>query len=111
MTHHDWLHSDEANAAGFEAARGAVIGAVKWGALVALVGAGAYVKSPVYRNTTIQFKVFLQSSAMVAGGIIEADSTLRRHEAQVRARKRLLRDQAKWQQYEEELMATSQRDK
>lgn len=41
---------------------------------------------------------------MVAGGIIEADSTLRKYEEQVRRRKRWLRDKAKWEQYEEELL-------
>jgi hypothetical protein len=42
---------------------------------------------------------------MVAGGIIEADSSLRQYEQQMRLRKRRLREQAKWEKYEEELRA------
>ncbi|KAI9149217.1 hypothetical protein HJFPF1_11266 [Paramyrothecium foliicola] len=115
MGSHDWMTSDEANDAGWVAAKGAFLGAVKWGAAAAILAAVAHVRSPVYRGTTIQFKAFfggsrfLQSSAMVAGGIIEADSTLREHEQRVRVHKRRLREQAKWQRYEEELIKQSQK--
>jgi hypothetical protein len=107
MSSHNWMSSDEANDAGWMAARGAALGALKWGAVAAVLGAIAHVRSPVYRGTTIQFKVFLQSSAMVGGAIIDADSSLREHEQKVRLRKRQLRDQAKWERYEEEIRANS----
>ncbi|KAH7318579.1 hypothetical protein B0I35DRAFT_432431 [Stachybotrys elegans] len=104
MPSNDGINSEEANVAGWEATQGAVIGALKWGSVAVILGAVGYLKSPVYRTTTIQFKVFLQSSAMVGGGIIEADRRLRAWEAEVRRRKRYLRDRAKWERYEEEMM-------
>lgn len=43
-------------------------------------------------------------SGMVLGGMIEADSRLRQYEHQIRMQKRLLREQAKWDRYEEEFV-------
>ena len=57
MKAHDALNSDEAREAQWEAVRGGSIGAVKWGAATAMLGAAGYVFSPVYRGLTIQFKV------------------------------------------------------
>lgn len=42
-------------------------------------------------------------SAMVLGGMIDADSHLRAYEANVRNQRRILRERAKWAQYEEEI--------
>lgn len=42
---------------------------------------------------------------MVFGSMIEADHRLRQYEAQVRLQRRIARDRAKWQRYEEELSA------
>ncbi len=50
---------DEATDASWEATRGAVAGALKWGAASALLGGLGWVASPVYRGLTIQFKVFV----------------------------------------------------
>jgi hypothetical protein len=52
------MKSDEANDAAWEAAKGAVSGATKWGAGAALLGVIGHYWSPVYRATTIQFKVY-----------------------------------------------------
>ncbi|KOS18694.1 hypothetical protein ESCO_000419 [Escovopsis weberi] len=104
MSSHDPLKSDEAQNAGWEAGKGGLIGAAKWGAAAALLGTAGYVWSPVYRKTTVQFKVYVQLSAMVLGGMIVADSRLRQYEAQVRMQKRFLREKAKWERYEEELV-------
>lgn len=49
----------EAEDAGWEATRGAVSGAIKWGAVTACLGGVAYALSPLYRGLTIQFKVFV----------------------------------------------------
>lgn len=49
---------EEAVDASWEASRGAVAGAVKWGIGSALLGAIGYAVSPVYRGLTIQFKVY-----------------------------------------------------
>jgi hypothetical protein len=54
------MKSDEANDAAWEAGKGALSGAAKWGAVTALLGVGAFYWSPVYRATTIQFKVYGQ---------------------------------------------------
>ncbi len=50
---------EEATEASWEATRGAVAGALKWGVASALLGGLGYVASPVYRGLTIQFKVFV----------------------------------------------------
>lgn len=47
---------------------------------------------------------YIQMSGMVLGGMIEADSRLRQYEHQIRMQKRLLREQAKWDRYEEEFV-------
>ena len=57
MRAHKALDSDDANEAQWEAARGAVSGAVKWGAATAALGGAAWALSPLYRGLTIQFKV------------------------------------------------------
>ena len=49
--------SEDANDASWEAGKGAVSGAIKWGAGAVVLGAIGYVSSPVYRTTTIQFKL------------------------------------------------------
>lgn len=51
------MKDEEAINAAWEATRGAMYGAAKWGALTAVLGGIGYVASPIYRNLTIQFKV------------------------------------------------------
>ncbi|PHH73219.1 hypothetical protein CDD80_3951 [Ophiocordyceps camponoti-rufipedis] len=102
MRSHDAKQSEEADEAAWEAAKGAAIGAAKWAAGAAFLGAMAYVWSPVYRATTIQFKVYLHMSGAVFGGMVEADSRLRLYENQVRAQRRWLREQSRWDRYLEE---------
>ena len=50
---------------------------------------------------------YLQMCGMVFGSMIEADHRLRQYEAQVRLQRRIARDRAKWQQYEEEFSEPS----
>ncbi|UNI18956.1 hypothetical protein JDV02_005185 [Purpureocillium takamizusanense] len=102
MKTHGSLQDEEANAAAWEAGKGALLGAAKWGAGAAILGAIGYVWSPIYRNTTVQFKVYLQMSGMVLGGMIEADWRLRQYEYQMRMQRRWLREKAKWERYEQE---------
>ncbi|KAK4032734.1 hypothetical protein C8A01DRAFT_20238 [Parachaetomium inaequale] len=92
----------EATEASWEASRGAVTGALKWGLATAVLGGIGYAVSPVYRGLTIQFKVYLQMSGMVLGSMIEADSRLRQYEARVRVQRRVARDQAYWERFERE---------
>ncbi|KAK7421816.1 hypothetical protein QQX98_002032 [Neonectria punicea] len=97
------MKSEEATDAAWEATKGALAGAGKWGAGVAILGVAGYFYSPLYRGTTIQFKVYLQMSGMVLGSMIEADGRLRQYEHEMRTRRRWMREKAKWEQYEAEL--------
>ncbi|PHH80352.1 hypothetical protein CDD83_3767 [Cordyceps sp. RAO-2017] len=99
---HSALNSDEANDAAWEAGKGALVGAAKWGAGTAVLGAIGFVCSPVYRATTIQFKVYIQMSGMLLGGMIEADRSLRQYEYQMKMQRRWHQEKAKWERYEEE---------
>lgn len=51
------IHDEEANVAGWEAVRGAIYGATKYGVAMALLGGIGQAMSPLYRGLTIQFKV------------------------------------------------------
>jgi len=51
------MRDEEAIDASWEAARGALYGALKWGAVAAALGGVGYRFSPLYRSLTIQFKV------------------------------------------------------
>ncbi|KAK3359808.1 hypothetical protein B0T25DRAFT_110199 [Lasiosphaeria hispida] len=102
MRSHDIRRQEEATEASWEAVRGAVRGGTKWGAAAALLGGMGYMFSPIYRGLTIQFKVYIQMSGMVLGGMLEADARLREYEASMRMRRRLMRDQAMWKSFEEQ---------
>ncbi|KAK3902607.1 hypothetical protein C8A05DRAFT_33682 [Staphylotrichum tortipilum] len=94
---------DEATDASWEATRGAIAGAVKWGIGTALLGGLGYAMSPVYRGLTIQFKVYIQMSGMVLGSMLEADHRLRLYEARMRVQRRVAAEQAYWKRIEKEL--------
>jgi hypothetical protein len=53
---------------------------------------------------------YLQMSGMVLGSMLEADHRVREYEARVRMQRRLMRDRAKWQQYEEEYLKGNGKD-
>jgi hypothetical protein len=123
MRSHDLMKSEEAHDAAWEAARGAFTGAAKWGIATAILGAVGYAWSPVYRGTTIQFKVYeaarseacpqtdlfdsyIQMSGMVLGSMINADHSLREYEQNMRAQRRWMKERAKWERYEEEISST-----
>ncbi len=57
MRSRDAAKDAEAEAAAWEATKGAGYGALKYGTLMALLGGLAYAASPLYRGFTIQFKV------------------------------------------------------
>ncbi|KAI0388754.1 hypothetical protein F5Y17DRAFT_180955 [Xylariaceae sp. FL0594] len=96
--------SEEASQAQMEAARGAGIGALKWGAATAVLGGLGQVMSPIYRGLTIQFKVYIQMSGMILGGMIEADAKMRRYEQRMRLQRMIARDRAYRASIERELM-------
>ncbi|KAG9705333.1 hypothetical protein KCU73_g17886, partial [Aureobasidium melanogenum] len=93
--------SEETNAAAWQATRGAVTGAARWGIYSAVAAGIAYAYSPVYRGLTVQFKVFLQMSGMIFGSVVEADERLRIYGEQSRRQKVMARDAAVWRKYEE----------
>ncbi|KAK7912039.1 hypothetical protein PG985_014520 [Apiospora marii] len=102
MKPHDALNATDVHEAQWEATRGAVIGATKWGAASAILGAAAYAFSPIYRGLTIQFKVYIQMSGMILGSMIEADSHMRQYEYRLRMQRQIARDRAKWEALERE---------
>ncbi|KAI1468548.1 uncharacterized protein F4812DRAFT_458978 [Daldinia caldariorum] len=103
MRAHNALDSDDAKEAQWEAARGAAVGAVKWGAATAVLGGIGYLVSPLYRGLTIQFKVYLQMSGMIVGSMIEADYRMRQYEQHIRMQRRIAQNRALWADYENEL--------
>ncbi|TVY33019.1 hypothetical protein LSUB1_G007748, partial [Lachnellula subtilissima] len=96
------LKNEEASGAAWEATRGALAGGAKWGLVAAGLGGIGYAMSPIYRGLTIQFKVFLQMSGMIMGSCLEADHRIREYEAKVRMQKRIMKDRAAWEKYEQE---------
>lgn len=44
---------------------------------------------------------------MVLGGMLFADWRLREYEAKMRVQRRMMREQARWQRYEEEISKTN----
>jgi hypothetical protein len=56
---HNAMKDEEAVDAGWEATRGAIYGAIKWGAVTAALGGVGHAISPLYRGLTIQFKVYV----------------------------------------------------
>ncbi|KAK2058536.1 hypothetical protein LY76DRAFT_593164 [Colletotrichum caudatum] len=104
MKSYDQMKSAEANDAAWEATRGAVVGA-------AVLGAFAWKFSPLYKGLTIQFKIYMQMSAMVLGSMLEADNRLREYEAKIRIQKRMLRDKAKWERFEQEFLENPTNEK
>ncbi|KFY16976.1 hypothetical protein V492_00985 [Pseudogymnoascus sp. VKM F-4246] len=105
------LRDEEATDAAWEAGRGAVVGSTKWGVGAAILAAAGHSISPMYRGLTFQFKVFIQMSAMIMGGMLEADSRLREHEARIRVQKKLGigLDKASWEKYEQDVRAEKAR--
>ncbi|KAF1957361.1 hypothetical protein CC80DRAFT_42752 [Byssothecium circinans] len=103
MRQHGSLSKDqETNEAAWEAARGASWGAFKWGIFSAAAGGLAFALSPIYRSLTIQFKVYIQMSGMILGGMLEADDRIRKYEHMIRHQKRLAKDMEVWRRYEED---------
>ena len=74
----------------------------------AILAAGGWYFSPIYRNLTIQFKVYLQMSGMTIGGCLEADRRVRDYERSYRHRRKLQRDAEVWRRYEQQYAQDSQ---
>jgi hypothetical protein len=66
------MKDEEAVDASWEASKGAMYGALKWGAATAVLGGIGYAVSPIYRGLTIQFKVYKASSKMCSRDHLKA---------------------------------------
>ncbi|KAF2490655.1 hypothetical protein BU16DRAFT_596954 [Lophium mytilinum] len=97
---HKSLDDADAKEAGWEAARGAGVGAMKWGAFAGLCGVTAYTFSPVYRGLTVQFKVYIQMAFMIVGSAVEGDKRMLAYEHRLRHQRRQARDLELWRRYE-----------
>ncbi|ROW06007.1 hypothetical protein VMCG_04651 [Cytospora schulzeri] len=103
MRSHDAMRDEEAIDAAWEASKGAMYGAVKWGAFTGILSGIGYATSPIYRSLTIQFKVYIQMSGMAFGSMVEADHRMRQYEAHVRMQRRIAKERAVWQSLQDEL--------
>lgn len=54
---------------------------------------------------------YIQMSAMVLGSMLEADHRLREYEARIRMQRRLMRDRAKWERFEQEFLENPEEKK
>jgi hypothetical protein len=81
---------------------------VRRGFYSAMLAAGGWYFSPIYRNLTLQFKVYLQMSGMTIGGCLEADRRVRDYERSYRHRRKLKRDAEVWRRYEQQYAQDSQ---
>jgi hypothetical protein len=72
------------------AAQGFGSGALRFGAISLLAHLLLYRVNPIYRGLTVQFKVFIQISAMTLGGCIFAEKRVGEYNDAVRRRNRAL---------------------
>jgi len=92
----------ERNEAAWIGMVGGLVGACRWGFYSAILAAGGYYFSPVYRGLTLQFKVYLQMSGMTIGGCLEADRRVRDYERSYRRIRKAKKDAEVWQRYEQQ---------
>ena len=101
----------EISSANREAIRGGSTGAAKWGLIAIGLGVAGQFLSPIYRNLTPQFKVYLQLSAMTLGGMIGAERSMRSFEFRQLAIKRRRKNEEVWDRYEGLLGAEQQQQR
>lgn len=77
-------------------------GAARWGVYSGILAGVGYYFSPVYRNLTFQFKVYLQMSGMTIGGCIEAERRVREYERRAMRMRKIKKDAEVWRLYEQD---------
>ncbi|RMD42816.1 hypothetical protein DV735_g2303, partial [Chaetothyriales sp. CBS 134920] len=87
------------------AVKGFLAGAGRFGAISILTHLALHRTHPIYRGLTLQFKVFLQLSAMMLGGYVFADKRVTEYNDAVRAKRRALARSAHTWNEEQELRA------
>jgi len=85
------------------ATNGFLVGALRFGSISLLAHLGLNRLHPVYRNLTVQFKVYIQLSAMILGGCIFAEKRVSEYNDMVRRRNRALERSARAWSEEKEL--------
>lgn len=90
------------------AARGFGVGAARFGCISLIAHILLSRVHPVYRGLTIQFKVFIQLSAMTLGGCIFAEKRVTEYNDFIRRRNRALDRSAKVWSEEQEIIARAQ---
>ncbi|KEF61678.1 uncharacterized protein A1O9_03246 [Exophiala aquamarina CBS 119918] len=91
------------------ASQGFASGVLRFGTISFLAHLLLNARHPVYRNLTIQFKVFIQISSMTLGGCIFAEKRVSEFNDSVRRRNRALeRSRQAWGE-EQEIRAMAQR--
>lgn len=84
------------------AAQGFASGALRFGSISLLSHLALVRLNPIYRGLTVQFKVFIQLSAMTLGGCIFAEKRVSEYNDMVRRRNRALeRSQRAWSEERE----------
>ena len=87
------------------AGRGFMVGAARFGAISLLAHIALMRIHPVYRGLTIQFKAFIQLSALTLGGCIFAEKRVTEYNDMVRHRNRALQRSARAWNEEQEIKA------
>ena len=87
------------------AAKGFMIGAARFGCISLLAHIALMRIHPVYRGLTIQFKAFIQLSALTLGGCIFAEKRVTDYNDMVRIRNRALQRSARAWSEEQEIKA------
>jgi hypothetical protein len=84
------------------AAKGFLVGAARFGCISILAHLALTRIHPVYRGLTVQFKAFIQLSALTLGGCIFAEKRVSEYNDMVRWRNRSLqRSQRAWHEEQE----------
>ena len=87
------------------AGKGFLVGATRFGAISILAHLALTRIHPVYRGLTVQFKAFIQISAMTLGGCIFAEKWVSEYNDMVRHRNRSLQRSARAWSEEQEIKA------
>jgi len=91
------------------AAQGFAVGALRFGSISLLTHLVLTPFHPVYRGLTVQFKVFIQISAMTLGGCIFAEKRVSEYNDMARRRNRALERSRRLWSEEQELKASIER--
>lgn len=90
------------------AARGFAVGAARFGCISLVAHILLSRVHPIYRGLTVQFKVFIQLSALTLGGCIFAEKRVSEYNDLIRRRNRALDRSARAWSEEQEIIARAE---